>query len=155
VAGVSGGSVVATDRLQAPAIAGFAAYPTADCVRPIGVGGSGPGAGGLISFGLTDHHCRALARAAMLDRLGHREAAIEALCEIDEARAALRRAGTPCAADRPAAAPRSFDEVASSALLPPSGRAQTIEVFANAPACAIAPPGESPTDRLTRERNCR
>lgn len=136
-------AVVIRDALQAPSLGGIANYPTAECLRTYGVGGSGPGASGLLSISLADEHCRVLARAAMLDRLGHRAAAKEALCDRSEFREVFKRTGEPCAADRPqqpVTAARPMEEVFAGQL----GLQDRWQQPAQPPQAAMAAPRPRP-----------
>lgn len=70
-----GGSVTMTDRLQAPALGLGGAVPSAGCERVAGVGGSGPGGGGLLQFSWGVEWCRVLVEAQVIESLWGREAA--------------------------------------------------------------------------------
>lgn len=83
-----------TPDVLAPGISG--ANP---CGLGAGIGGSGPGAGGLLSFMWADSGCERREKARLLYNMGERTAAKEALCFDDEARRALFSSGNPCARD--------------------------------------------------------
>lgn len=115
--GGAGGSVTSSTTvvagggsgaLQAPSIGGLAAYPTAQCERIAGIGGSGPGGGGLLQFSWGVDWCRVLMEAQAFAALGDREAARAHLLRHNE-----RMRETAAEAARP-----SFEQLAAAALLP-------------------------------------
>lgn len=69
------------------------------CGLGAGVGGSGPGAGGIISWMWSDRSCERRQTAALLINMGDTRGARERLCFDDETRRAFFSSGTPCARD--------------------------------------------------------
>lgn len=76
---------------------------TETCMGSTSVGGAVPGFG--ISFGTTwrDSACVRRLDARELNSLGYKLGAKELMCDSDNVRAALKRAGTPCYQDLPMA----------------------------------------------------
>lgn len=70
------------------------------CGLGAGVGGSGPGAGGLLTWMWEGDGCESRQTSALLNNLGLTPAAIERLCFDDKTRRSMYTAGTPCAIDR-------------------------------------------------------
>lgn len=70
------------------------------CGLGAGVGGSGPGAGGILSFMWEGQGCEARQEAALLANMGNTRAGIERLCESSmKVRWALRNTRQPCQVD--------------------------------------------------------
>lgn len=135
-AGGAGGSVTVNGwspgggmaaQQQAPAIGGLAAYPSASCERVAGIGGSGPGAGGLLQFSWGVEWCRVLMEAQAFDALGDRRSARAHLLRNND------RMRETAQAQQQADARPSFDEVATAALMPPSAPARPRPAYCATP----------------------
>jgi hypothetical protein len=92
------------DRRQTPpAFAPSLVMGSEVCAQSQSAGGSSPVFG--FSIGVTHDNagCNMRRNAATLAALGAHNAAVELMCSDDDVRAAMKNAGTPCAADRQAA----------------------------------------------------
>lgn len=69
------------------------------CGLGAGVGGSGPGAGGILSFMWEGTGCERRQTAALMATMGRPDVARQLLCENMEVRWAMRNAGTGCQID--------------------------------------------------------
>lgn len=69
------------------------------CGLGAGVGGSGPGAGGILSFMYEGTGCERRQTAALMATMGRPDVARQLLCENMEVRWAMRNAGTGCQID--------------------------------------------------------
>ena len=101
IAIAGGGSSGGTSTLRyAPAVVGPTIYP-GQCQTPVAAGVSVIGFGGTVGSAIPDAQCNRRQNAAALLALHHEGAAVELMCGETDVRAAMLRAGTPCAADRP------------------------------------------------------
>lgn len=99
------GQSIVWENPRNPVSTAMAAALTASqetCAGSSSIGGQGVGFG--LSLGTTweSESCNMRRNAALLNSIGNTGAAVELMCQDEGIRAAMKSAGTPCAADRPA-----------------------------------------------------
>lgn len=106
-------------RQTPPAFAPNLVMGSEVCAQSQTAGGSSPVFG--FSLGITHDNqgCNMRRNAATLAALGAHNAAVELMCSDDDVRAAMRNAGTPCAADRAPAPTAAIEDGAKHAALEP------------------------------------
>jgi hypothetical protein len=83
---------------RAPDVSG-AVYGGNTCAVGGTIGGSGPGAGGLLGFTWEANDCTIRQEAALMANLGRADVALQILCNDPYVADAMARVGTPCARD--------------------------------------------------------
>lgn len=100
------GSVsIGGDRPAAASAYAPSQYPTANCALTTGIGASAVGGGFSIGSSHVEENCARIEKAKAVASLGDHAAAFEVLCGDPDIRAARRRAGNLCWADRQGSQP--------------------------------------------------
>jgi len=117
---VGGGGSNGLNGLQAPSVVGpsMATASTDSCLGSVSFGASGPGGG--ISFGTTteDRPCNARKNALLLNALGQKKAALQALCTDQSMYATLAAVGFRCKINPQLAVAQTTQPVSVTPFLP-------------------------------------